>query len=142
MDLTERVKAFRSRQRQALSWVLTAGRSPRVVVAMGDRLTLLLIGQVVARPEHLLAAVTSEQEAVSWIANEQPTQPSAAAGLAAEWQGLDPLVHLAVSTGDLGDSDDPLMRPFMELARQRRDRSASLRRATAAEKSPLAKLRH
>ena len=44
MDLTERVKAFRSRQRQAPSWVLTAGRSPPVVVAMGDRLTLLLIG--------------------------------------------------------------------------------------------------
>ena len=73
MDLTDRVKAFRSRQRQVLSWVLTAGRSPRVVVAMGDRLTLLLIGQVLARTEHLLAAVTSEQEAVSWIANEQPT---------------------------------------------------------------------
>lgn len=73
MDLTDRVKAFRSRQRQVLSWILTAGRSPRVVVAMGDRLALLLIGQVLARPEHLLAAVTSEQEALSWIANEQPT---------------------------------------------------------------------
>lgn len=73
MDLTERVKAFRSRQRQAPSWVLTAGRSPPVVVAMGDRLTLLLIGQVLARPDHLLAAVTSEQDALSWIANEQPT---------------------------------------------------------------------
>jgi hypothetical protein len=177
MDLTERVKAFRSRQRQALSWIITAGRSPRKVVAMGDRLTLLLIDQVLARPEHLLAAVTSEQEPLSWIANEHPTllictapleqssclslcraarqlcpgiqihallttQPSAAAGLAAEWQGLDPLVHLAVSTGDLGDNDDPLMRAFMELARQRRYRSASLRRATAAEKSPQAKLRH
>lgn len=73
MDLTDRVQAFRSRQRQVLSWILTAGRSPRVVVAMGDRLALLLIGQVLARPEHLLAAVTSEQEALSWIANEQPT---------------------------------------------------------------------
>lgn len=176
MDLTERVKAFRSRQRQVLSWILTAGRSPRVVVAMGDRLTLLLIGQVLARPEHLLAAVTSEHEAVNWIANEQPTllictapleqgsclslcraarqlcpgiqilallttQQDAAAGLATEWQGLDPLVDVAVSTADLGDSDYPLMRAFMELARQRRYRSASLRRATAAEKIPQAQLR-
>jgi len=65
MDLTERVKAFRSRKRQVLSCILTAGRSPRVVVAMGDRLTLLLIGQVLARPEHLVAAVTSEHEAVN-----------------------------------------------------------------------------
>lgn len=176
MDLTERVKAFRSRQRQVLSWILTAGRSPRVVVAMGDRLTLLLIGQVLARPEHLLAAVTSEHEALSWIANEQPTllictapleegsclslcraarrlspemqiltllttKPGTAAGLSPEWQGLDPLVDVAVSTSDLGDSDYPLMRAFMELARQRRYRSASLRRATAAEKSPQAQLR-
>jgi len=176
MDLTDRVKAFRSRQRQVLSWILTAGRSPRVVVAMGDRLALLLIGQVLARPEHLLAAVTSEQEALSWIANEQPTllictapleegsclslcrtarqlcpemqiltllttQPGTAAESSPEWQGLDPLVDVAVSIADLGDSDYPLMRAFMELARQRRYRSASLRRPTAAEKSPQAQLR-
>lgn len=63
MEPTERVKAFRSRQRQVLSGILTAGRSPRVAVAMGDRLTLLLIGQVLARPEHLLTAVTSERKA-------------------------------------------------------------------------------
>ena len=176
MDLTDRVKAFRSRQRQALSWILTAGRSPLVVVAMGDQLALLLIGQVMARPEHLLAAVTSEQEALSWIANEQPTllictapleegsclslcrtarqlcpemqiltllttQPGTAAEPSPEWQGLDPLVDVAVSTSDLGDSDYPLMRAFIELARHRRYRSASLRRPTAAEKSPQAQLR-
>ena len=128
---------------------------------MGDRLTLLLIGQVLARPEHLLAAVTSEHEAVSWIANKQPTllictapleqgsclslcqaarqlcpeiqilvlltpQLGAATGLVSEWKGLDPLVDVAVSTGDLGDSDYPLMQAFIELARQRRYRSPSL----------------
>ena len=50
-------------------------------------------------------------------------------------------MDVAVSIVDLGNSDYPLMRAFMELARQRRYRSASLRRATAAEESPHAQLR-
>jgi DNA-binding NarL/FixJ family response regulator len=176
MDLTERVKSFRSRQRQVLSWILTAGRPPRVVVAMGDRLTLLLIGQVLARPEHLLAAVTSEREAMNWVANKQPTllicaapleegsclslcrsarklcpeiqilallteQPGRARELETEWKGMNTLVDVAVSTADLGDSDYPLMRAFMELARQRTYRSASLRQSTAAGTDSQAQLR-
>jgi DNA-binding NarL/FixJ family response regulator len=129
---------------------------------MGDRLTLLLIGQVLARPEHLVAAVTSEHEAVNWVANKRPTlliyaapleegsylslcqwarmlwpeiqilallseQPGRAPELESEWKGMNALVNAAVSTADLGDSDDPLVRAFMELAQQRRYRSASLR---------------
>jgi hypothetical protein len=65
MDLTSRVKSFRSRQGQALSWILSTGRRPKVVVAMGDRLSLLLIGQILTSPESLLAAVTTEREAIA-----------------------------------------------------------------------------
>jgi hypothetical protein len=73
MDLTSRVKSFRSRQGQALSWILSTGRRPKVVVAMGDRLSLLLIGQILTSPESLLAAVTTEREAIASIQLERPS---------------------------------------------------------------------
>lgn len=63
-------------------------------------------------------------------------QLGAATGLVSELKGLDPLVDVAVSTGDLVDSDYPLMQAFIELARQRRYRSPSLRQASAADEGP------
>lgn len=72
-DLTQRVRSFRSRQRQVLSWILSTGRPARAVVAMGNRLTLLSIGQVLAKPESLVAAVTTEDEAVENIKRHRPS---------------------------------------------------------------------
>jgi DNA-binding NarL/FixJ family response regulator len=69
-------------------------------------------------------------------------QPGRTPELETEWKGMNALVDAAVSTTDLGDSDDPLMQAFMELARQRRYRSASLHQSTAAETDPQTQLRH
>jgi DNA-binding NarL/FixJ family response regulator len=157
MDLTQRVKSFRSRRRQVLSWILSTGRPVRAVVAMGNRLTLLLIGQVLAKPESLVAAVTTEDEAVENIKRYQPSLLICEAPLEsgcvksliviakatvadiqilvliseredlATWPSVDPLVDVAVATKDLGDEEYPLMRGFIELARKRRYRSKSMR---------------
>jgi DNA-binding NarL/FixJ family response regulator len=157
MDLTERVKSFRSRRRQALSWILSSKRQPHVVVAMGNRLSLLLIGQVLARPDSLIAAVTTEEEALKHIQQGQASllicETALEEGcciqlcqrarqvtpriqiLALEsktpnsvvWAQLNTLVDVAVANTDLGDHEFPLVRAFIELARERRYRSASLR---------------
>jgi DNA-binding NarL/FixJ family response regulator len=161
MDLTQRVKSFRSRQRQVLSWILSTGRPVRTVVAMGNRLTLLLIGQVLAKPESLVAAVTTEDEAIESIKRHRPSLLICEAPLEsgcvislciiaraavadiqilvliseredlATWLSLDPLVDVAVATKDLGDDDYPLVRGFIELARKRRYRSKSIRSGTS-----------
>jgi hypothetical protein len=44
MDLTDRIKEFRSRQRNVLSWLFTSMLPQRVIVDCGSRLKLLLIG--------------------------------------------------------------------------------------------------
>lgn len=157
MDLTQRVKSFRSRQRQVLSWILSTDRPVRTVVAMGNRLTLLLIGQVLSKPESLVAAVTTEDEAVENIKRHRPSLLICEAPLEsgcvksliviakatvadiqiivpiseredlATWPSVDPLVDVAVATKDLGDDEYPLARGFIELARKRRYRSKSMR---------------
>lgn len=163
MDLTSRVKSFRSRQGQALSWILSTGRRPKVVVAMGDRLSLLLIGQILTSPESLLAAVTTEHEAIASIQLERPSLLICAPPLEAgctkslcsaarklvddiqilaivnercdplSWAELDPLVDVAISTNDLSGEEYPLARGFVELARKGRYRSIALRKAVTEE---------
>jgi len=120
---------------------------------MGNRLTLLLIGQVLAKPESLVAAVTTEDEAVENIKRHRPSLLICEAPLEsgcvksliviakatvadiqilvliseredlATWPSIDPLVDVAVATKDLGDDEYPLMRGFIELARKRRYRT-------------------
>jgi hypothetical protein len=44
MDLTSRIKEFRSRQRSVRSWFLTTTLPQNIVMASGNSLTLLLLG--------------------------------------------------------------------------------------------------
>ncbi|QVL52882.1 MAG: response regulator transcription factor [Cyanobium sp. M30B3] len=128
---------------------------------MGNRLTLLLIGQVLAKPASLVAAVTTEDEAVENIKKHRPSLLICEAPLESgcvislciiaratvadiqilvliseredltTWLSLDPLVDVAVATKDLGDDEYPLVRSFIELARKRRYRSKSIRSGTS-----------
>ena len=63
MDLREEVVAFRGHYRETFNWILQAGGTRSVVLAMGDRFPLLLLAQVLVRPMKLRAAVTTEAEA-------------------------------------------------------------------------------
>jgi hypothetical protein len=153
VDLTQRVKSFRSRRRQVLSWSLNTDRPVRAAVAIGNRLSLLLIGQVLAKPESLVAAVTTKDEAVENIKIHQPSLLICEAALGsgclkylcviakatvadiqilvligeredlATWPSVDPLVDVAVATKELGDDEYSLVRGFIELARKRRYRT-------------------
>jgi DNA-binding NarL/FixJ family response regulator len=124
---------------------------------MGNRLSLLLIGQVFAKPERLLSAVTTEYEAAESIKSnlpsllvcESPLESGCVLSLCIfaketvadiqillliseqeyleTWLSLDPIVDVAIATKDLGDDERPLVRGFIELARKRRYRSRSMR---------------
>ena len=72
MDLTDRIKEFRSRQRNVLSWMFTSMLPQRVVVVCGSRLTLLMIGQVLVRQQILCAAITTETEGEAALKAHQP----------------------------------------------------------------------
>jgi DNA-binding NarL/FixJ family response regulator len=156
MDYTSRIKEFRNGQRQVLSWMFTSLFPQRVVVACGNRLTMLLIGQVLVRPKILCAAVTSEAEAAEALAAHQAgflvvvdplevgdvislcrlarqQQPKLRILLflseanASALQSIDSLVDAVVHELDLGDDEYPLVKAFMAIVRAGRYRSPSLR---------------
>jgi len=157
MDLTNRVRTFKSRRREALSWILTARNQRRGVLAMNNRLTMVLTGQLLARPSNLMAAVTTEEEALAAIEEHCPNllicENRLEAGCSASlcraakdlipeiqiliivnedvnqsnWDQLAGAADLAIATKDVGDPEFPLMRVFIELARGRKYWSPSLR---------------
>jgi hypothetical protein len=72
VDLTNRALRFRSFHREALSWLLSATWPTGVVLAVGSRQRLLLMGQLQARPKLLRSAVTTEAEALASVRLHQP----------------------------------------------------------------------
>ena len=126
-------------------------------MAIGNRLTLILMGQVLARPQMLCAAVTTEREAHEHLDQHRPgllicsdpleegevaslcrqaceRQPQLRVLLilpssqrASQLSSLHPLVDALLLEEDLGGDDYPLMKAFIALAQQRRYRSPSLR---------------
>ena len=72
MDLREEVVAFRGHYRETFNWILQAGGTRSVVLAMGDRFPLLLLAQVLVRPMKLRAAVTTEAEALASVGLHRP----------------------------------------------------------------------
>ena len=163
MDLTERVRTFRSRRREGLSWILSAKSELRGVIAMNNRLTMVLTGQLLARPHNLLAAVTTEAEALEALQQYQPNllmcENRLESGCAiklcraakdlipeirifailnekasdSNWAQLSSMADLAIAAEDVGDPEFPLVRAFIELARGRTYWSSSLRNETPAK---------
>lgn len=157
MDLTDRVRTFKSRRREALSWILTARNQRRAVLAMDNRLIMVLAGQLLVRPSRLMAAVTTEEEALAALKahcpnlliceNRLETGCTASLCRAAKylipeiqilvivdkdvnqsnWDQLASAADLAIATNDVGDPEFPLMRVFIELARGHKYWSPSLR---------------
>jgi DNA-binding NarL/FixJ family response regulator len=72
MDLREEVLAFRGHYRETFNWILQAGGTRSVVLAMGDRFPLLMLAQVLVRPMKLRAAVTTEAEALASVGLHRP----------------------------------------------------------------------
>jgi len=156
MDLTDRIKEFRSRQRNVLSWLLTSMLPQRVIVVCGSRLKLLLIGQVLVRQQLLCAAITTETEGEAALKAHQPgllvvadpleegdvfnlcrkarqQQPNVKILLilskenaGSAFQEIDALVDAAIYELDLGGDDYPLVKAFMAILRAGRYRSPSL----------------
>jgi DNA-binding NarL/FixJ family response regulator len=159
--LTKRALRFRTFHREALSWLLSATWPTGVVIAVGSRQRLLLMGQLQARPKLLRAAVTTEAEALASVRLHQPqlliitdwlesgsvvscvqTALQEVPGLrvfmivsqrelTSELRTIEPLLDAMVLESDLGCEEAPLMRAFRELTRGRRYRSPSLRAAKA-----------
>jgi len=72
MDLTDQVLAFRRQYRETFHWILKAGGTRSMVIGMGDRYPLILMSQVLVRRVTLLAAVTTEAEAIANVERHQP----------------------------------------------------------------------
>ena len=168
MDLTKRALRFHSFHREALSWLLSTTWPTGVVLAVGSRQRLLLMGQLQARPKLLRSAVTTEAEALASVRLHQPqlliitdwlesgsvvscvqTALQEVPGLRVfmivsqqeqppELWALEPLLDAMVLESDLGCEEAPLMRAFRELTRGQRYRSPSLRAAKAAESARAA----
>jgi DNA-binding NarL/FixJ family response regulator len=148
MDLREEVVAFRGHYRETFDWILQAGGTRSVVIAMGDRFPLLLLAQVLVRPMKLRAAVTTEAEArasvglhrpdllVSLVREARQEVPGMGVlmllshqdrGLrAADLRSLDQLVDVMVHEDDLNADDAPLGAAFIALCLGQRYRSPSL----------------
>jgi len=161
MDLTKRALRFRTFHREALSWLLSGPWPTGVVIAVGSRLRLLLMGQLLVQPKRMRAAVTTEAEALAsvrlhrpqlliitdWLEGGSVVSCVQAAlqevpGLRVfmivsqqeqppELRAIEPLLDAMVLESDLGCEEAPLMRAFRELTRGRRYRSPSLRAAKA-----------
>jgi DNA-binding NarL/FixJ family response regulator len=166
--LTKRALRFHSFHREALSWLLSTTWPTGVVLAVGSRQRLLLMGQLQARPKLLRSAVTTEAEALASVRLHQPqlliitdwlesgsvvscvqTALQEVPGLRVfmivsqqeqppELWALEPLLDAMVLESDLGCEEAPLMRAFRELTRGQRYRSPSLRAAKAAESARAA----
>jgi DNA-binding NarL/FixJ family response regulator len=72
MDLTSRVVDFRRQYRQTFELIRDAGGMRTMVVAMGDRFPLFLMGLVVLQWMKLRAAVTTEAEALASVVRHRP----------------------------------------------------------------------
>jgi len=157
MDLTGRIKEFRSRQSNLRSWLLTSLLPQSVVLASGNRLTLLLLGQLILKRSRPYAAITTEAEAVDALTTLQPgllivvspleegdaislcrrarqQQPKLRILLfldpqdtGSAVQEIDALVDAVLHPLDIGHEEYPIMKGFMALLRARRYRSPSLR---------------
>ena len=157
MDLTSRIKEFRSRQRSVRSWSLTTMLPQNIVMASGNRLTLLLIGQLILRQSRPFKAITTEAEAVDALAALEPgllivaspleegdaislcrkarqQQPKLKILLILDAQDsksafreIDPMVDAVLHTHDIGGGDYPLVNALMAILRAGRYRSPSLR---------------
>ena len=157
MDLTSRIKEFRSRQRSVRSWFLTTMLPQSIVIASGNRLTLLLLGQLILRQNRPFKAITTEAEAVDALAALEPgllivaspleegdaislcrkarqQQPKLKILLILDAQDsksafreIDPMVNAVLHTHDIGGDDYPLVTALMAILRSGRYRSPSLR---------------
>jgi DNA-binding NarL/FixJ family response regulator len=157
MDLTSRIKEFRSRQSSVRSWFLTTTLPQNIVMASGNRLTLLLLGQLILRQSRPFKAITTEAEAVDALAALEPgllivasplekgdaislcrkarqQQPKLKILLILDAQDsksafreIDPLVDAVLHTHDIGGDDYPLVTALMAILRSGRYRSPSLR---------------
>ena len=157
MDLTSRIKEFRSRQRNVRSWFLTTMLPQSIVMASGNRLTLLLIGQLILRQSRPFKAITTEAESLDALAALEPgllivaspleegdaislcrkarqQQPKLKILLILDAQDsksafreIDALVDAVLHTHDIGGDDYPLVAALMAILRAGRYRSPSLR---------------
>jgi len=158
MDINPRIQELRRWHREALSWSLSAGWPRSVVIAMGSRLCLMSMGQLLVRPSRLRAAVTTEAEALASVRLHRP-----ALLLCSDWleegnivsccqialqevpqmrvmlflstrqrlqelRCLEPLLDAVILLSDIGGEETPLRSAFIALARGGRYRSLSLRR--------------
>jgi len=170
MDLTNRALSFRTFHREALSWLLSAPWPTGVVIAVGSRQRLLLMGQLLVQPKRMRAAVTTEAEALASVRLHRPqlliitdwlesgsvvscvqTALQEVPGLRVfmivsqreltpELLRIVPLLNAIILESDLGCEEAPLMRAFRELARGQRYRSPSLRAESLPESSRAAKV--
>ena len=166
MDLTSRIKEFRSRQRSVRSWFLTTMLPQNIVMASGNRLTLLLIGQLILRQSRPFKAITTEAESVDALAALEPgllivaspleegdaislcrkarqQQPKLKILLILDAQDsksafreIDALVDAVLHTHDIGGGDYPLVNALMAILRSGRYRSPSLRQPQQVEVDP------
>jgi DNA-binding NarL/FixJ family response regulator len=72
MELTERLLEFRHQYRETFNWILNTGGTRSMVIAMGDRFPLMLMGQVLIGRVTLRAAVTTEAEALASVGQHRP----------------------------------------------------------------------
>jgi two-component system, NarL family, response regulator DevR len=163
MDLTSRIKEFRSRQRNVRSWFLTTLLPQSIVLASGDRLTLLLMGQLILRQSRPFSAITTEAEALGALKDLQPGLLIVASPLEegdaislcrkarqqqaklkillildgqdsrSAFQEIDAQVDAVMHTLDIGGDDYPLVSAFMAILRDGRYRSPSLRQPPQQE---------
>jgi DNA-binding NarL/FixJ family response regulator len=167
MEMTSRLLQFRSNHREGISWILSAGWPKRVVMAVGSQQRLLLMGQLLARPKILGAAVTTEAEALASVIHHRPQLLLCSDWLESgsivscirsalqevpelrvimvisqreqppELWAIDPLLAAMVLEHDIGGEEFPLRDAFIALARGRRYRSPSLRASRSPEPLPL-----
>lgn len=163
MDLTSRIKEFRGRQNNLRSWFLTSMLPQGIVLTGGNRLTLLLIGQLILRQSRPFSAITTEAEALGALKDLQPGLLVVASPLEegdaislcrkarqqqaklkillildgqesrSAFQEIDAQVDAVLHTLDIGGDDYPLVSAFMAILRAGRYRSPSLRQPSQQE---------
>ena len=163
MDLTSRIKEVRGRQNSLRSWFLTTMLPQSVVLAGGNRLVLLMMGQFILRQTRPFSAITTEAEALGALKDLQPGLLIVASPLEegdaislcrkarqqqaklkillildgqesrSAFQEIDAQVDAVMHTLDIGDDDYPLVSAFMAILRDGRYRSPSLRQPPQQE---------
>ena len=72
MDITSRVKEFRSREHTVRSWFVTTLMPHGIVMASSNRLSLLLLSKLILKKSRPFSTVTTEAEALEAIGIFQP----------------------------------------------------------------------